>query len=233
MKRTNLFMVVLLSVSLVFSGCEALNKTAQGALIGTGTGAAVGAGIGGLIGKDGKSAGVGAAVGTAVGATVGAIIGKKMDKAAEEAAKIEGAQVEGVEDINGLKAVRVTFDSGILFDFNKSTLKADAKEALKDFAKVLGDNYDMDIAVFGHTDNVGTLAANQKVSLDRANVVSKFLLANGAQAEQIKNVEGLDFSNPVASNDTPEGRALNRRVEVFMYASEKMIENAEKEVENN
>ncbi|HHT23596.1 MAG TPA: OmpA family protein [Bacteroidales bacterium] len=229
MKKLNVFVAVLLSVSLIFTSCDALNQTAKGALIGTGAGAAVGAGIGGLIGKDGKSAGIGAAVGGAVGATVGAIIGKKMDKAAAEAARVEGAQVENIVDLNGLQAVKVTFDSGILFDFNKSTLKADAKNSLTKFAKVLVENPTMDIAVFGHTDNKGSLAANQKVSLDRANTVANYLVAEGAARAQMKVVEGKDYSMPVASNETDEGRAQNRRVEVYMYASEQMINDAQQE----
>ena len=93
MKKFNLIVVLLISASLIFTGCNSLNRTAKGALIGTGAGAAIGAGIGGLIGKDGKSAAVGAAIGGAVGATAGAIIGKKMDKAAEEAAKILNVSV--------------------------------------------------------------------------------------------------------------------------------------------
>ncbi len=140
MKRVNLFVAVLLSVSLMFTSCEALNNASKGALFGTGGGAALGAGIGGLIGKDGKSAAVGAAIGGAVGATVGTIIGKKMDKAAEAAKGIDGAQVDTIEDENGLAAVKVTFDSGILFDFNKSNLKADAKNSLTKFAGVLSEN---------------------------------------------------------------------------------------------
>lgn len=229
MKKLNVFVAVLLSVSLIFTSYDALNQTAKGALIGIGAGAAVGAGIGGLIGKDGKSAGIGAAVGGAVGATVGAIIGKKMDKAAAEAARVEGAQVENIVDLNGLQAVKVTFDSGILFDFNKSTLKADAKNSLTKFAKVLVENPTMDIAVFGHTDNKGSLAANQKVSLDRANTVANYLVAEGAARAQMKVVEGKDYSMPVASNETDEGRAQNRRVEVYMYASEQMINDAQQE----
>ena len=232
MKKLNLFLVILLSASLVFTGCDALNNTAKGALIGTGAGAAVGAGIGGLIGKDGKSAAVGAAIGGAVGATAGAIIGKKMDKAAAEAAQVEGAQVETIEDVNGLKAVKVTFDSGILFDFNKTALKADAKASLTKFSKVLVENPTMDIAVYGHTDNVGTLAANQKVSLGRATTVADYLVAQGATRSQMKVVEGKDYSMPVASNETAEGRAQNRRVEVYMYASEKMIQEAQTQATN-
>lgn len=229
MKKLNFLVVLLVSASLIFTGCDSLNKTAKGALWGTGAGAAIGAGIGGLIGKDGKSAAVGAAIGGAVGATTGAIIGKKMDKAAEEAARVEGAKVETIEDINGLKAVKVTFDSGILFDFNKTNLKADAKAALTKFAGVLVANPEMDIAVLGHTDNVGTLAANQKVSLNRAKTVANYLVAQGASRVQMKTVEGRDYSMPIASNETVEGRAQNRRVEVYMYASEQMIEDAQKQ----
>lgn len=232
MKKLNLFLVLLLSASLVFTGCDSLNNTAKGAIIGTGAGAAVGAGIGGLIGKDGKSAAVGAAIGGVVGATAGAIIGKKMDKAAAEAAAVENAKVETIEDVNGLKAVKVTFESGILFDFNKTALKTDAKAALTKFAKVLVENPTMDIAVYGHTDNVGTLAANQKVSLGRANTVADYLVAQGATRTQMKVVEGRDYSMPVATNETADGRAQNRRVEVYMYASEKMIQDAQKEASN-
>jgi outer membrane protein OmpA-like peptidoglycan-associated protein len=224
MKKFNLIVVLLISASLIFTGCNSLNRTAKGALIGTGAGAAIGAGIGGLIGKDGKSAAVGAAIGGAVGATAGAIIGKKMDKAAEEAAR-----VETIEDVNGLKAVKVTFDSGILFAFNSSALNADSKTALTKFAKILVENPKMDIAVLGHTDNVGTLAANQKVSLDRAKSVANYLVAQGAATAQMKTVEGRDYSMPVASNETVDGRAQNRRVEVYMYASEEMIEEAKQQ----
>lgn len=232
MKKLNLFLILLLSASLVFTGCDSLNNTAKDAIIGTGAGAAVGAGIGGLIGKDGKSAAVGAAIGGVVGATAGAIIGKKMDKAAAEAAAVENAKVETIEDVNGLKAVKVTFESGILFDFNKTALKTDAKAALTKFAKVLVENPTMDIAVYGHTDNVGTLAANQKVSLGRANTVADYLVAQGATRTQMKVVDGRDYSMPVATNETAEGRAQNRRVEVYMYASEKMIQDAQKEASN-
>lgn len=229
MKKLNLFAVVLLSATLIFSGCGSMNQTAKGSLIGTGAGAALGAGIGALIGKDGKSTAIGAAIGGAVGVTAGAIIGKQMDKAAEEAARVEGAQVETIEDANGLKAVKVTFDSGILFAFNSSNLNADSKTALTKFAKILSQNPTMDISVYGHTDNVGTLAANQKVSLSRAKSVADYLVTQGASRSQMQTVEGLDYSMPIASNETADGRSQNRRVEVYMYASEKMIEEAQKE----
>ncbi|HNX89881.1 MAG TPA: OmpA family protein [Paludibacteraceae bacterium] len=229
MKKLNVIVVLLLSASLILSGCKSLNNAAKGGMIGAGTGAAVGAGLGVLIGKDGKSAAVGAAIGTAVGTTAGVIIGKKMDKAAAEtAAQVENAKVETIEDVNGLKAVKVTFDSGILFEFNKSNLNDASKTALTKFAKILVENPTMDISVLGHTDNIGTLEANKKVSLARATAVADYLVTNGAARSQMKTVEGRDYSMPVATNDTEAGRALNRRVEVYMYASEKMIDDAQK-----
>ena len=123
------FVLMFLCGTMILSGCGMTN-TGKGPLMGSGAGAAIGAGLGYLIGKDGKGAAIGAAIGTAVGGGTGAIIGKKMDQKAEELAALENAQVETVEDVNGLKAIKVTFDSGILFDFNKATLKADAKRNL-------------------------------------------------------------------------------------------------------
>lgn len=224
MKKIKLFSIIL-SATLIFNGCN-MNNTAKGGVIGGGGGAALGALIGGLVGH-GKGAAIGAAVGAAVGAGTGVIIGRKMDKAAAEAKQIEGAQVEQVTDNNGLQAVKVTFDSGILFAFNSSTLGTNAKMALSRFAQILKQNPTMDIAIYGYTDNVGTEAANQKVSTNRANAVADFLMNQGVSATQFKYVTGKGWSDPVASNDTEIGRAQNRRVEVYMYASEQMIKDAE------
>ena len=211
--------------TMILSGCG-MSNTGKGSLIGSGAGAAIGAGIGYLIGKDGKGAAIGAAIGTAVGGGTGAIIGNKMDKKAEELAALENAQVETVEDVNGLKAIKVTFDSGILFDFNKATLKADAKKNLDQFAAEMSDLPDTDITVLGHTDNVGTAEANQKVSDNRANAVSKYLQGKGIDASRII-AEGHSFNDPVADNSTAEGRAQNRRVEIYISANENMIKAAE------
>ena len=120
------FMVLFMSIAMIFGSCGSMNNTGKGAAIGGGSGAALGAILGGVIGK-GKGAAIGAAIGTAVGAGTGALIGKKMDKAAAEAKQIEGAQVEQITDNNGLQAVKVTFDSGILFTTGNATLSAAAK----------------------------------------------------------------------------------------------------------
>ncbi len=225
------FLSVLLSTMLILGSCG-MNNTAKGGLIGAGSGAGVGAGIGAIFGG-GKGAAIGAAVGTAVGTTAGVLIGRKMDKAAEQAKAIEGAQVEDVTDANGLQAVKVTFDSGILFGFNSSTLSTNAKNSLSDFSRILRENPTMDIAIYGYTDNVGTYEANQSVSNKRAKAVESYLRSMNVSGSQFKYVEGRGWEEPVASNDTETGRAQNRRVEVFMYASEKMIKDAQAEAGSN
>ena len=205
-------------------GCG-MSNLGKGTLIGTGAGAAIGAGIGYLIGGDGKSAAIGAGIGTAVGAGTGAVIGNKMDKKAAELAALEAAQVETVTDVNGLKAIKVTFDSGILFDFNKSTLKPEAKASLDKFAEKMADMTETNINVYGHTDNKGSAAANKKVSNQRAEAVAKYLTQHGIAKERIV-ADGLSFDFPVADNATEEGRAQNRRVEIYVSANEEMIEAA-------
>lgn len=227
MKTNRKVLAITLSVVMVATGCSTWSKSLKGGLLGGGAGAAVGAGIGALIGKDAKSAAIGASIGTAVGATTGAIIGKKMDKAAAAAAAIEGARVDSVRDANNLKAVKVTFDSGILFKTGESTLNTASKDALAKFAKILTDNPTMDISVFGHTDNKGSVDINKKLSAARAQAVADFLKTNNVPASQLKEIMGKDFSEPLADNATASGRAANRRVEIFMYASSKMIQDAQ------
>ena len=207
-----------------------MSKTGQGALIGAGGGAALGAVIGALAGNTA----IGTAIGGAVGAGAGAIIGKKMDKAKKEAEAIEAAQVETVTDTNGLEAVKMTFDSGILFATGKSELSPASKASLQQLAGVLKNNADCDVAIQGYTDNQGwknstaeqSAQKNQALSLDRATSVSAYLQALSVPATQIKSVEGFGQANPVADNSTEAGRTQNRRVEVYMYASQKMIQDA-------
>jgi len=218
---------LLLCVGMLF----ACNNTQKGAGIGAGGGAV----LGGIIGAIAGNTAIGAAIGGAVGAGAGAIIGKKMDKAKAEAEKVKNAQVETVKDNNGLEAVKVTFDSGILFATGKADLSATAKNSLAQFATVLKNNSDCDIAIQGYTDNTGfkgstpaeSAAKNQALSLDRAAAVSNYLKSLAVSNAQIKSVEGLGEANPVADNSTAAGKAQNRRVEVYMYASQKMINEAQ------
>ena len=225
MKKNGL-VAVILSAVILFASCSSMSKAVKGGLLGGGVGAALGAGVGALIGKDAKSAAIGAGIGTAVGATTGVIIGKKMDKAAAQAAAIEGARVDSIRDANNLKALKVTFDSGILFATGKSTLNQSSKAALTKFSKILVANPTMDITVLGHTDNVGSLDTNQKLSQGRAQAVADFLKSQSVGEAQIKDIIGKNFSQPVADNATAAGKAANRRVEVYMYASAAMINDA-------
>lgn len=217
--------IKILSLLLCVGMICACNNTQKGA----GIGAAGGAVLGAVIGHIAGNTAIGAAVGGAVGAGAGAIIGKKMDKAKAEAEAVKNAQVEEIKDANGLDAVKVTFDSGILFQTNKADLSANAKNSLAQFAQVLNNNKDMDIAIIGHTDNTGTDAINQPLSVSRANSVNNYLKSCGVSAAQIKSVEGQGSTNPVADNSTAEGRKQNRRVEVYMYASQKMIQEAQQQ----
>ena len=227
MKKIKVFSFVL-CLALVVAGC---NNTQKGAAIGTGGGALLGA----IVGKIAGNTAVGAAIGGAVGAGAGALIGKKMDKAKAEAEAAQNAQVVSVTDANGLQAVKVTFDSGILFQTGKADLSATAKSSLQQFSQVLKNNTACDVAIQGYTDNTGwknstaaqSAEKNKALSLDRATSVSSYLQALGVSAAQIKSVEGLGEANPVADNSTAAGKEQNRRVEVYMYASQEMIKAAE------
>ena len=238
MKGLN-FSALFLSACMLLSSCG-MNNTGKGALIGAGGGAALGSLIGGLAGK-GKGAAIGAAVGTAVGAGTGTLIGRRMDKAKAAAQQVENAQVETVTDNNGLEAVKVTFDSGILFTTGSSALSSAATSSLAKFAStVLNTNRDMDVAIMGYTDNQGwknstaaeSAQKNIALSQQRASAVSNYLTQCGVQAAQITSVQGLGEANPVADISTAAGQAQNRRVEVYLYASKAMIEAAQSQAGN-
>ena len=162
-----------------------------------------------------------------------------MDKAKKEAEAIQNAQVEEVTDANGLEAVKMTFDSGILFATGKSDLTSASKASLQQLATVLKNNSECDVAIQGYTDNQGwkgstaeqSAVKNQALSLDRATSVSSYLQALSVPATQIKSVQGFGQQNPVADNSTKEGQAQNRRVEVYMYASQQMIQDAQQQAQ--
>ena len=217
-----------LCIGVVLAGCNNLQK-------GAGIGAAGGAVLGGIIGNIAGNTVIGAAIGTAVGAGTGALIGKHMDKVKAQAAAVENAQVESYTDANGLDAVKMTFNSGILFATGKADLSPASKQSLSELAALLKKNSTCDVAIQGHTDNVGfrgksaaeSVELNKALSLDRAASVSSYLQSLGVSASQIKEVQGLGQESPVASNDTEAGRTQNRRVEVYLYASQEMINAAE------
>ncbi len=212
--------------------CSCTTKQGTGTLLGSGAGAIIGGVLGQVIGKDSKSTAIGAAIGGAVGAGAGAIIGKKMDKVAAAAAQVENAKVEEITDANGLKAVKVTFDSGILFATGKADLNTVSKTSLQNFANVVKADNQIQVDVQGHTDSTGSDAVNNPLSVKRAQSVVNYLVECGVPYAQFAKVEGLGSTMPVASNETAAGRQQNRRVEVYMYASQAMIDAANSQAGN-
>lgn len=227
MKLIKLTGAALLAVCiLVSSGCSSMTNTGKGALIGGGGGGALGAGIGALIGG-GKGAGIGSAIGAAVGAGAGALIGKKMDKQQQElqAALPEDTKVEQTTDQNGLQAIKVTFPGGILFPTNGTTLSANAKTELAQFANSLRSNPNTDVQIYGFTDNTGSMEVNTRVSNGRAAAVESFLANSGIAPTRLR-AQGIPMADYVASNETAAGRAQNRRVEIYITADAQMIQQA-------
>ncbi|WP_077197090.1 OmpA family protein [Prevotella ihumii] len=211
-----------LCVATLVSSCA--TKQGTYTLGGGGAGAVLGGIVGNIIGKNTKGTMIGAAIGAAVGSGAGALIGRHMDKVAREtAAQVQNAKVEKTTDANGLECVKVTFDSGILFATNKANLNATSKKELADFAKVMMKNSDCDVAIQGYTDASGNDNINIPLSQKRADAVSSYLRSQGVSGAQIRTVEGLGSSNPIEDKRVSQA---NRRVEVYMYASEDMINKA-------
>ena len=175
MKKSG-FIALMMSILMVV-GCG--TNAGTGSLLGGGGGAAVGALLGQLIGKNTKSTVIGAAIGTAVGTTAGALIGKHMDKVKARAAAIENASVTEITDQNGLSAVKVVFDSGILFATGKYALNQASKNSLSNFANVLKADPMLYIDIQGHTDSTGSDKVNDPLSVNRAQAVANYLVSCG------------------------------------------------------
>lgn len=212
---------------LVQVGCSSMSNTGKGALIGGGGGAGLGAALGGIIGG-GKGAAIGAGIGAAVGTGAGALIGNKMDKQQKQLEEelANKAKVEETTDQNGLRAIKVTFNGGILFPTNGTTLSSSAKTELSRFAQSLIGNPDTNVQIYGFTDDTGTLQVNQRVATGRADAVRTYLLNSGVASNRLY-AEGLPMQDYIASNGTAEGRAQNRRVEIYITADKTMIQQAE------
>ncbi len=226
MKSVKTLVAGALCVGMFVTGCGSMTNTGKGALIGTGGGTALGAGVGALFGG-GKGAAIGAAVGAAVGAGAGALIGKKMDKQKEQLQQqLKDAEVQTVEDQNGLTAIRVTFPGGILFPTNGTTLNQSAKTDLSQFAASLRQNPDTNVQIYGFTDNTGSMEVNTRVANGRAAAVMSYLTNAGVAPTRLTS-QGIPMADYVASNETAAGRAQNRRVEIYISANQDMIRQAE------
>jgi len=204
-------------------GCS-WNNAAKGGAIGAGAGGAVG----GVIGHQSGNTAVGAIIGAAVGGAAGAVIGNEMDKrAAEMREDIEGARIERIGE-----GIKITFDSGLLFDFDKSDLRPEAKTSIESLAKVLNKYPDTNILVEGDTDNTGTEDYNVLLSERRAQSVSNYLMSLDVTGSRVSQV-GLGETNPISSNATDYGRQQNRRVEVAIFANDKLKKAAEEQASSN
>lgn len=220
MKKLRTGLIVLLSASLLMSGCASMSRTTKGAAVGTAAGGAMGA----VIGRASGNTALGAVIGAAVGGTAGAVIGRQMDKQAEEIAKnVPDAKVERVGE-----GIIVEFSSNVLFGFDRYDLSAEAKANLDKLAIILNEYPDTDLEIQGHTDSRGTETYNQALSERRAQAVSAYLLTNNIPQERL-TTKGFGELMPKYDNETDEGRTQNRRVEFVITANEKMKAEAEKE----
>ncbi len=201
----------LLVMSLGMAGCATKMQT------GAAVGAAGGAAAGGAIGAAAGNTAAGVILGAVIGGTAGALIGHEMDKQAQELQQnIPGATVERVGE-----GIKVTFDSGLLFGFNSAELKPEARTNLRNLALSLDQYPGTQILIVGHTDAVGGSDYNQQLSERRSQSAKDYLVLQGVASSRTAT-EGLGEEEPVASNDSDEGRAQNRRVEIAIYASEAM-----------
>ena len=218
--KMKMSLIIVLSATLIFSGCASWNKTQKGAVVGTAAGGAMGA----VIGRASGNTALGAIIGAAVGGAAGAVIGRQMDKQAEEIKKsVPDAKVERVGE-----GIVVEFNSNVLFGFDQSNLTGDAKANLDKLVTVLGKYPDTDIEVQGHTDSKGSKAYNQSLSERRAGAVSGYLTGKSIAAKRV-TIKGFGEAVPKYGNETAEGRTQNRRVEFLITANEKMKTEAAKE----
>jgi outer membrane protein OmpA-like peptidoglycan-associated protein len=191
---------------------------------GTVTGAAAGGVVGGLIGKKAGNTILGAILGAVIGGAAGNYIGRYMDKQAEEMKQdIAGAKIERVGE-----GIKITFDSGLLFDTGKATLKPASQENLTNLAKILNKYEDTNILLEGHTDSDGSEEYNLQLSRSRANSVANYLEGLNVNPTRF-TIMGYGEQQPIASNETVEGKKQNRRVEVAIFANDKLKKVAEKE----
>lgn len=211
-------LVTAIVLLLPFTACQNWSKTAKGTTIGAGAGALAGA----IIGKAAGNTTTGAIVGAAVGGAAGAAIGNYMDRQARELEEdLDNATVERVGE-----GIKITFDSGILFDTESYALKDASKEDIANLSEVLKKYEDTNIMFGGHTDSRGTEEYNQELSENRAKSVAEYAAFTGVDAERM-TIVGYGENQPIATNDTEAGRQQNRRVEIAIWANEELKEAAE------
>lgn len=205
-------------VAVSTNSCKNWSKTAQGGSIGAGAGALAGAVIGEVTGDNTVK---GAIIGAAVGGAAGAAIGNYMDRQAREMRKdLENAEVERVGE-----GIKITFDSGILFEVDSYNLQEPAKENIAELSEILKKYDDTNILFGGHTDNTGSEKYNQELSEKRGKSVAEYTSFLDVDAKRM-TIIGYGETEPIVSNETAAGRQQNRRVEIAIYANDELKEAA-------
>lgn len=216
MIKSYLLSITVMIAIIAYPSCNASNQT-KGAVIGAGAGAAAGA----ILGKDNKAVAI--ILGAAVGGVAGGLIGHYMDKQAEKIQEdLKGATVERVGE-----GILITFDSGILFDVDSYSLKSETKNNLNKLSETMKKYDETEIRVLGHTDNTGTEKYNAALSKKRAASVNDYLVTKGVAPTRLTDI-GYGELDPIATNETLEGRELNRRVEIVIVADKKLQRDAKK-----
>jgi outer membrane protein OmpA-like peptidoglycan-associated protein len=216
--REIVLIAVVAGLALLSYSCGTSNAVKGGVIGGVG-----GAVVGGIVGNELGNTALGAIIGAAVGGTAGVLIGNHMDKQAEEIEnEVEGVTVERVGEGIALK-----FDSGMLFEFDSSTLQPEAKANIYKLANILKKYPDSNILIAGHTDSDGSEQYNQALSERRAKAVSDYTMMQGIISSRLSTI-GLGETEPIATNSTVEGKQLNRRVEIAIFANEDLKKAAER-----
>jgi outer membrane protein OmpA-like peptidoglycan-associated protein len=213
MKNTRVFTSSLAAAALLTTsacvtdpntGEKKVSRTAIGAVGGTVAGALLGGMIGGKTGR---------IVGAGIGGVAGGVVGYKMDQQIKQLKEKTAGSGVDVTETDGGKAILVNLPDGVTFDVGSATLKPEFRATLDQVAQSLKDYPDSLIDVYGHTDSTGSDAFNQTLSENRARTVANYLAMQGVNTARIRS-QGFGETMPVATNDTPEGRARNRRVEI-------------------
>jgi outer membrane protein OmpA-like peptidoglycan-associated protein len=206
----------------LFAGCSTATRSQKGTVIGAAGGGAVGA----VVGKAAGNTAMGAIIGAAAGGVTGAVIGRNMDKQADAISK----EMKDAEVIREGEGIIIRFNEKVLFAYDRSDLNTTAKANLDKLNGILLKYPETNITIIGHTDNKGSDSYNQTLSEIRASSVTTYAGQNGVNVARLTAM-GKGESDPIAANDTEEGRASNRRVEFVITANDKMKAEAKTEVQ--
>ena len=199
------------AVVILATGCAEMSDTQRRTATGAGVGALAGAV---LSSATGGRAGTGAVVGAGVGALGTYIWSQNMERQKremEQATQGTGIAVTQTQD-NQLK---LDIPSDISFAVGRSDIQANFAPVLDRFAEGLRNNPNTDVRIIGHTDNTGSDAVNNPLSLDRAASTRNYLTGRGIDGRRI-SIEGMGERQPIATNETADGRSRNRRVEIYV-----------------